>query len=245
MSLPYNIVIFDIDNTLTESRSKIDARLATLLSKLIDMVPVALISGGSLDDFQSQVISHLSHVKKENLYVLPTTGSELFTYKNNTWTKEYSHPMNDYKRRLVFSKLAKVLAVPIAKLDTYIYDRGTQITYSALGKHATLLQKYAWDPTKDKRREMIERLKPELPGLSITIGGSTSIDFTEEGVNKAFGVSKLLKHLNISADKVLFIGDALDSGGNDEPVKTLGIATQATKGPQETISIIENLTKSA
>src|SRR5690242_15895644 len=96
------IAIFDIDNTLTESRSVISARTAKLLSDLIDRMPVALISGGSLESFEKQVISHLSHTKKGNLYALPTSGAELRAYEMGHWKKVYAFPIGDDKRRAIF-----------------------------------------------------------------------------------------------------------------------------------------------
>lgn len=237
------IAIFDIDNTLTESRSVISATTAKLLSDLIDRMPVALISGGSIESFEKQVISHLTHTKKNNLYALPTSGAELRAYEMGDWKKIYSFPIGHDKRRAIFKELSKTLKISPVDLGQYIEDRGSQITYSALGKNAPLELKYTWDPTREKRRAIIKNLKPHLPGLSMTIGGSTSIDFTEEGIDKAFGVSKLLQHLNISPPDAVFVGDAMDKGGNDAPVKTIGVHTLETKSIKQTENIITGLIK--
>jgi phosphomannomutase len=235
------IAIFDIDNTLTESRREISPTMSKLLSVLIDKMPVALISGESLVDFERQIISRLSHKKKENLYALPTSGAELYEFKSGAWQRAYSYPIDDTKRRRIFEALAKTLQISPIELGKCIYDRGSQITYSALGKEVSLEEKYAWDPTKAKRKALVKALKPKLSGISITIGGSTSIDFTQEGIDKAFGVSKLLNHVHINSVDAVYVGDALSPGGNDEPVIKLGVKTIPTQSLLETEKIIERI----
>lgn len=235
------IAIFDIDNTLTESRSRISPSMAQALSALVDKMPVALISGGSFEDFDKQVVSALSHAKKENLYVLPTSGAEMRFWQGGSWHVAYSYPISAAKRRLILERIAKALGVAPTELGYYVYDRGSQITFSALGKDAGLEEKRDWDPDRSKRRTLVDVLKPQLPGVSMTIGGTTSIDFTEEGVDKAFGVGKLLAHLKIDPKEVVFVGDALVPGGNDEPVRRLGVDARLTKGPRETEEIVRRL----
>jgi alpha-glucan phosphorylase-like protein/HAD superfamily hydrolase (TIGR01484 family) len=239
--MAHSIVIFDIDNTLTESRSPISRGLAKLLSKLLTEVKVGLISGESMEDFEKQIISHLKHANLENLYALPTCGAELRVYKDGEWKQVYSYPIDNHKRRLIIEKLSKGLSIMPVALGEYLYDRGSQITYSALGKHASLEDKYAWDPDRTKRRQIVETLRSHLPGITMTIGGSTSIDFTEEGIDKRFGVGKLLEYLHIQPHNALFVGDALYEGGNDAPVKKLGIDTRDTSSLDATYDIIKKL----
>ncbi len=238
------LAIFDIDNTLTESRRAISPDMAKVLSALIDRMPVAIISGEALEDFKHQITDHLSHKRHESLYILPTSGAELYEWKDGGWKRAYSYPIKDEKRRKIFEELSKLLKIHMTDLGNYIYDRGSQITYTALGKNAALEEKYAWDPDHENRKKIVSMLKPLLPGVSMMIGGSTSIDFTEYGIDKAFGVSKLLNHLKIEAKDTIYIGDALDPGGNDAPVITLGVETKKTNSLNETKKIIETLLKS-
>jgi len=44
-------------------------------------------------------------------------------------------------------------------------------------------------------------------------------------------------------DEILFIGDKLDEGGNDYPVKAMGIDTIAVEKWQDTALVIETLVK--
>jgi glucan phosphorylase len=212
--------------------------MAKVLSDLIDRMPVALISGGSMADFERQVLSGIFNVKKENLYLLPTSGAELRFWQDGAWKTAYSFPVNPDKKEKLLSELSKAVGVSRAEIDAFVDDRGCQLTYSGLGKDASLSKKYAWDPRTEKRRVIIAKLQPRLSGLSMRIGGSTSIDFTEEGVDKAFGVSKLLEHLDLSPKDAVFVGDAMGEGGNDAPVATLGVKSITTASPEVTREIV-------
>ncbi len=122
-----------------------------------------------------------------------------------------------------------------------IEDRGSQVTFSALGQQAPLEAKDTWDPDHAKRKRVQALLQPMLPGLSINIGGSTSIDITREGVDKAYGLKRLSETVGVALDAILFLGDAIFPGGNDYPAKTLGLDTVRVRDVAETKSVVTGL----
>src|SRR3546814_2141426 len=73
------------------------------------------------------------------------------------------------------------------------------------------------------------------------MGGATSIDVTREGVDKAYGLTKLQGASGISLDAMLFVGDAIFPGGNDYPAKTLGLDTVSVRDPRETRAVIDTV----
>jgi len=72
-------------------------------------------------------------------------------------------------------------------------------------------------------------------------GGSTSVDVTRKGIDKAYGLKKIISRLGISRTNVLFIGDRLDVGGNDYPVKAMGIRCVAVDNWQDTAIFIRGM----
>src|SRR3546814_6001011 len=88
---------------------------------------------------------------------------------------------------------------------------------SALGQQAPLDAKEQWDPDFAKRKAIQAELIQRLPGFSIKMGGTTSIDVTREGVDKAYGLERLSCESGIPLDAMLFVGDAIFPGGNDYP----------------------------
>jgi HAD superfamily hydrolase (TIGR01484 family) len=120
-----------------------------------------------------------------------------------------------------------------------IEDRGSQITFSALGQQAPLEEKKKWDPDFSKRKKMKMSLDTLIPEFFVRLGGTTSIDVTKHGIDKAYGIKKLRDTLGIAIDEMIFIGDALFPGGNDYPAKEAGALSIQVKDPHETKRVIE------
>ena len=123
-------------------------------------------------------------------------------------------------------------------------DRGSQLTFSALGQEAPLELKRKWDPDQKKRLTIRRHLRPRLPKFEITIGGTTSIDVTRKGVNKTLCVRKLSERLHVKKNEMLFIGDALFKGGNDHIMKSTGIQCVPVSGPTETKDLVTRIIRS-
>ncbi|KAM5453475.1 hypothetical protein MaudCBS49596_002678 [Microsporum audouinii] len=81
-------------------------------------------------------------------------------------------------------------------------------------------------------------LRKRLPDVSINMGGATSIDITQKGVDKAYGLKRLCDASDIPLEQMMFIGDAIFPGGNDYPAKQLGLKTVCVKDPNGTLAAI-------
>lgn len=76
------LIAFDLDGTLAESKQPIDEGTANLLAELLDLVGVAVISGGDWPQFETQVVSRLpSRANLRQLFIMPTTGTKLYRYE--------------------------------------------------------------------------------------------------------------------------------------------------------------------
>src|SRR5690606_25222519 len=95
----------------------------------------------------------------------------------------------------------------------------------------------------EKRLELRKVINDKLPEFEVRVGGTTTIDITRIGIDKAYGMEKLMAELEISKEDILFIGDKLDEGGNDYPVKASGIDTVAVEGWEETALVVETIIK--
>lgn len=237
-------IVFDLDGTLAESKSAIDAEMSGLLGKLLDVAQVAIISGGDFPQFQAQLVENLpQNAKLEKLSLLPTCGTKFYQYEAGTWVKRYSEDFtSDEKTRITSSLEKAVEQAGFKAAQTWgeaIEDRSTQITYSALGQQAPLNEKKTWDPDFTKRKKIKAILDTMLAGFSVTLGGSTSIDITKPGIDKAYGMHKLVEILGIPIAAMLFMGDALFPGGNDYPARTTGADCIQVRDPNETKRVIE------
>ncbi len=238
------LIAFDLDGTLAESKQPMGDAMGEAIAGLLRVAHVAVISGGDWPQFDKQVASRLPvHADLSRLWLMPTTGTKLFTHRDGTWSPVYSELFDDAQKQQIFSAFdASLEATGFVPQETWgdrIEDRGSQITFSALGQQAPIHAKEMWDPDFAKRRVIQADLRQRLPGLSINMGGATSIDITREGVDKAYGLKKLRDASGIALDAMLFIGDAIFPGGNDYPAKQLGLDTVRVRDPQETLSVID------
>ncbi|WP_085808518.1 HAD-IIB family hydrolase [Sphingomonas sp. TZW2008] len=237
------LVAFDLDGTLAESKQAIQADMGEALADLLGVAHVAVISGGDWPQFDKQVASRLpERADRSRLWLMPTTGTKLFTYRDGKWGSVYAELFTDEQKKKILTAFDEALEatgfVPEKTWGERIEDRGSQITFSALGQEAPIDAKEHWDPDFAKRKVIQADLKKRLPGLSINMGGATSIDITQEGVDKAYGLKRLRDESGIPLDAMMFIGDAIFPGGNDYPAKELGLDTVRVRDPKETLSVI-------
>jgi phosphomannomutase len=232
------LIVFDLDGTLAESKSSLDTEMSALLRDLLGVVKVAVISGGDWPQFEKQLLSNLPHDQRlVNLSILPTCGTKYFQYAGD-WKKIYSEDFTADEKEKIISSLKKALGVAGYKAEKVwgevIEDRGSQITFSALGQQAPLEEKARWDPDFTRRKKIKAILDTFIPEFSVRMGGATSIDVTKPGIDKGYGIRKLRDLLGISLKEMIFIGDALFVGGNDYPAKEAGVVCIPVRGPNET-----------
>jgi phosphomannomutase len=241
----YDLIIFDKDGTLTPSKSPIEADMADLLMKLVAKVKVAVISGGSYPSFGTQLLNKLPNSSDSfsNLFILPASGTCLYVWKG-MWQRQYAELLTPPEKAEIMQAFNAGLreggyAKPEKIYGDIIEDRGSQITFSALGQNAPLLIKSAWDPARVKRDKIVGIMQQKIPRYDIRIGGTTSIDVTRRGVNKAYGIRKLEDYLKLPSEKIVFVGDKLMQGGNDYPARATGVDCIQVKGPEETMELIK------
>lgn len=237
------LVAFDLDGTLAESKQALKDTMGEALASLLAVANVAVISGGDWPQFYKQIVSRLpAHADLSKLWLMPTTGTKLYTHKNGNWEVRYAELFSDDERKKILAAFdASLEATGFKPEKTWgkrIEDRGSQITFSALGQEAPIAEKEHWDPDFKKRKVIQANLRIQLPGLSINMGGATSIDITQKGVDKGYGLKKLRDVSGIPLEQMMFIGDAIFPGGNDYPAKEIGLETVRVKDPEGTLAAI-------
>ena len=239
------LIVFDLDGTLAPSKSSLAPKTAALLHDLLGIIKLAVISGGAWEQFEKQLLTDLPKDScLANLSLLPTCGTKFLQY-NGKWTQLYSEDLTAEQRKKIIDSLNKAVdetGYRAKKLwGEAIEDRGSQVTFSALGQQAPLAEKEKWDPDFAKRKKIKAILDKLIPEFSIRMGGATSIDVTKPGIDKAYGIGKLRDTLHLSLKEMVFIGDALYPGGNDYPAEKAGVVSIPVKGPDDTNLVIKTI----
>lgn len=242
-------VIFDLDGTLAASKQAVTPEMGEALGKLLDKMPVAVISGGALHQFENQFLQFLpTDSNLNNLFLFPTSGGECYVFGGYgyEWQIKYSHAFTSEEKDKVLDAIQKSIEEINFQKPEKIYgqqleDRGAQITFSVNGQDAPIEVKENYDPDRKKREPLAESLRHKLPDFYIGVNAFNSIDITRKGVTKAYGIEQFSKIINIPISEMIYVGDALFAGGNDDIVHTTGIATKEVSGPDDSLEFIKTL----
>ena len=243
------LIVFDLDGTLTESKQNLAVAMAALLTRLLEKKPIAIIGGGKFERFRTQFLDKLNAPEQllENLFLLPTDGAAFYRFNQSGWELVYQENLSAEEKReiiVAFEKTFQELdySHPVEVYGELIEDRGAQITFSALGQEAPLELKGKWQKENyTLQLKLVETLRVNLPGFTVRAAGLTSIDVTRLGIDKAYGLRQMEKYLGIPLGDMLFVGDAIFPGGNDYAVVSTGVEYLTVSGPTETQTVIKKL----
>lgn len=252
-----NIVLFDMDGTLTESRQKFNS--TTLSSSLVELSQVAdigIVTGSDYDYLKEQLSPLLNSSIRYCLHLLPCNGTKYyappeFPSQDFQMVKEVS--MQEELGKAKWRKLMEILVVKqlrasefdIPLTGHFISARGSMINWSPSGRNANdeERQKFQrFDKKYNFRKRNLSEIRAELDSamidnVTIKLGGDTSFDIYPTGWDKTFA----LRYFKDS--EVWFVGDrALSPNGNDyEIYKECEPRSFHTTGPDETVEIINSI----
>lgn len=212
--------------------------MSEVLNELLTKFQVCVISGGKFEQFEKQLLSNLKAdpVKLEALHLMPTCGTRYYHYDvvSSKWQQVYAENFTTAQTKEIIAALNKGFDdLGYREKKTYgacVEDRGSQVTFSVLGQDIVdelgqegVRLKEEWDPDNAKKNKLRDYIAPLIPDFEVRVGGVTSIDVTKLGIDKAYGMKKLMEILGLSKEDILFFGDRLIEGGNDYPVKAMGV----------------------
>lgn len=245
------LIVFDMDGTLTPSKARMTSVMSALLRRLLRVKKVAVIGGGKYALFRRQFVNRIKFRGEElkNLFLFPTSSTSFYRYERGGWRNVYSYVLSLAEKKKILRAFAEVFrdlnyGKPKKTYGVILEDRDTQITFSALGQTAPVRLKEDWNRRHNSLRLCLARLlQKKLPHFNVRVGGLTSIDVTEKGIDKAYGIRQIEKYLRVPRRKMLFVGDAIFPGGNDYAVVRAGVDYVKVSGPADTARLTRFLIK--
>lgn len=250
------LVAFDLDGTLAPSKSHFHERMVNMFDRLLEKYQVCVISGGKFQLFQTQFLTQITSDPEllEKLHLMPTSGTRYYRFEHGKWNEKYAENLTDDEKQKIIKALKEGLEESGYKADkTYgeiIEDRDSQITLSILGQEIVaelgeegVKIKEAWDPEGTKKLEIRDIVAPKIPDFEVRAAGATSIDVTKPGIDKAYGMNKLMKETGLSKEDILFVGDKIIPGGNDYAVEQMGIECISVRSWHDTAYVVEGIIK--
>lgn len=234
-------IFFDLDNTLTPSKSLILPEHAPILKQLSEKADVIVVSGHGAVDIRK----HLTEALAGSYHTLGQNGNRAETRDGQLlWNRS----LNDAQKAAIIAftdTLRRHLNYTVKDEDDIIDDRDSQIAYSLIGHHEDHAKKNAFDPKHEIRLGLLETFATDVEKLKeanveVRSGGTTVLDFFELGKNKGYNVAAFIDAMGWKKEDCLYIGDALFPGGNDETVVGV-IPTHAVAGPDDTFKFIKEM----
>lgn len=236
------ILAFDIDKTLNLPKMPISQEMAGVLTDILRYYEVCVISGQRFEQFLVQVIEPMGSVAPElleKMHLMVAQGTQYYRYENGEWALKYNEALNEKQAEKISDALEKAARevgywVDLDNGDEIIENRISMIAYSALGQKAVLEDKQSWDADMKKRNAIAARAKELAPEFDFEVGGTTTINAFLPGMNKMFGMTKLMEISGAGLDDILYFGDMTQPGGNDYPVVQMGIETITVRSWEDT-----------
>lgn len=224
----YAHVFLDLDNTLTENKSRITKKMRALL----DALPhdIVVVSGATVERMRSQLDGF-------ECFLLGQNGNHAMFGTDELWR-------DDLKPDKVVEIMDHITSLPrtweVPDENDLLFNMGCQIAFSLYGFNAPKKEKDAFDPTQKLRKKLLREHPLVSDTIEVTISGSTSLDYTRKGRHKGYNVARLIEYLGWEKESCLYIGDALYEQGNDYSVLGV-IETIHVSDPTETYAILKQL----
>ena len=253
-----DIILFDMDGTLTPPRKKIKRDVVDALKEKSKDFDIGIVTGSDFDYVMQQCkdLFNQSGIDPSRLHIFPCNGTKKYVWEYTQYTLAYSVDMIEKIGMLAYRKLLSTIVdsqsdimmfyptVPLS--GTFFQYRGSLLNWCPIGRIANQEQREAWKKLDNdfKIREeylkvLQEYLNKENIKLDVALGGSTSFDIFPVGWDKTY----VMKHLDKYAN-VFFVGDKCREGGNDKALYDLlqkNNASFETTCPEETIEIISKI----
>ena len=256
-----NLVLFDMDGTLTPARKPITPNVVDSLAWLSHHANIGIVTGSSYEYIAEQcsALWNNSNLNLDNLTLLPCNGTQKFDWNDNGWEcvskVDMKNEIGTYKYNKLVKKILELQLEAIQKnyklplSGTFLQYRGSLLNWCMIGRNFDDGDRDKFikiDKTQNLRKILLNQLISYafihgLRNIDVVAGGECSVDIYPMGWDKTYA----LKHFN-NVNKIWFIGDRCDVGGNDytlykEINKTSGAFH--VKNPNDTIHIINNIIK--
>ena len=176
-------LFFDLDNTVTRSRTIIEPEFKEWLLGFDG--DIVIVTGGTHD----MIVHQMDGVP---CYKLGQSGNHATDVDGNELWK---HELTEEERTRILSHISTIpFTWEVPDKDDLLDDRGCQIAFSLYGHHAPIEDKEAFDPEATIRTDILAQFPFDAPGLQVRIGGTTMLDYTAEGKDKGFNVENLINH---------------------------------------------------
>lgn len=234
------VLVFDVDGTLTPPRSRMEDGMARIFRRIVATECVFLVTGSDIGKLQGQVDED---ILAATAGVFVCSGNEF--WRGGRLVRAMHH---DFPAELVAHAQQLLEAAGYGlRTGRHVEERTGTLNISVVGRNANRLQRrdyHLHDMRTGERRAIAAAIEARFPDYEANCGGQISIDITPRGWNKGRLVREILERHPEAC--ISFFGDNMGEGGNDLPLARAlrehgdRHRLHAVSDHQETLAILKN-----
>lgn len=212
------LICFDLDGTLTQHRSPLEAENRAVLDALKEKYKVIMVGAGGAERIYKQMGEY-------PIDILGNYGmqeSKMIDGKFTIVRETVTHPDKEFFLKTIEYLREKYGYTQYAG-ETVEFHATGMVTFPLLGTKAAIADKLAFDPTREKRRVLYPEVLEIFKNYAVYIGGSSSFDFAEKQYNKYDAIMTYAKENGYEKEEILYVGDDFGDGGGDSHVRIYGM----------------------
>jgi len=257
-----DIVLFDMDGTLTPPRKDFDKELFVPLRQLAKHADIGIVTGSDYDYLNSQMRTLIKYSELRFVtHLLPCNGTKHYKPPSNS-DEEYKlfheTDMQQHLGKQCFKELMSILCILQSEMcystfpltGHFISYRGSMINWCPVGRNATHEEREEFKKVDESystslRLRELDKLRYRVNlkcnnKVVIKLGGETSFDIFPIGWDKTYALS------HFKDRRCWFVGDRCGPNGNDKEIFDL-LSKQGrgfcTSGTVDTYQIITKITQ--
>ncbi len=213
------LIAFDLDGTLTQHKSPLDAPHREMLDELRKRYRLLMVGAGD-------ALRIFRQMGKYPLDIIGNYGMQEMDWDEETRTlrtvRDLTLPVDRPSVDARVTSLRQRFGFEAYTGGNVEFHPSGAVTIPLLGTGALLADKLAFDPDRKKRRAVYADVCALFPEYNVFVGGSSSFDMAPRPYDKKYALDLYCGKAGLSPADVLYVGDDYGPGGNDESVYRSG-----------------------
>ena len=212
------LICFDLDGTLTQHRSPLEAESRALLDALSEKYKLVMVGAGAAERIYRQMGEYpIDIIANYGMEQAVVEGGALRIIRRTQSKPDRA----DFLKKAAY--LREKYGYTDYRGESVEFHPSGMVTFSLLGSQALVSDKLVFDPSRERRRLLYPEVLKLFPDYTVYIGGSSSFDFTEKQYNKYDAIMRYAEENGYGRDEILYVGDDFGVGGGDSHVRLGGL----------------------
>jgi len=212
------LICLDLDGTLTQHRSSLEDKNRALLNQLQKKAKLLMVGAGDARRIYDQMGQYpIDFLGNYGMQEAVASNGDFQMVRSDTVSVDQGF----FIEKITY--LREKYGYTEFKGETVEFHPSGMVTFPLLGTKADIVDKIAFDPTREKRKILYSEVLEIFQDFSVYIGGSSSFDFSPKQYNKYDAIMRYAAEHGYQKEDILYIGDDFGEGGGDSHVRIFGL----------------------